>query len=267
MREKIVAETKPPKDLAAAYKLFQKFALGDQESYYKSAVKRYRKAGEQANQLRAFFAFLAGVSAALAGLLVAAYLVPGAFANDGICAELPQSTAVFESTEENITIANAPPDAPPTRPTYCLAIEIGVGFLTVLAIIAPVIGAGFTTLADLYQWDRLVTIYDAALENITVADAQSPLDEMDDITYRAALRAYAEGTLSVMRDETAQWGQLIKTPPQLDEFLDEERVKAAKVNGSADDLVPGREAVPPRTPRTPPPPPPDTPLTPDGSGG
>jgi hypothetical protein len=265
-----VAESRPPKDLQAAYQLFEKFALGDQESYYKSAVKRYRKAGEQVNQLRAFFAFLSGVSAALAGVLVAAYLVPGSFANNGICAALPQTSAIVEPAQ--VEGEQAAAGEPVTRPTYCLAVEIGVGFLTVMAIIAPVVGAGFTTLSDLYQWDRLVTIYDAALENITVADAQSPLDDMDPVTYRAALRAFAEGTLSVMRDETAQWGQLIKTPPQLEQFLEEERTKAALVKGSADDLVEGRDVETPRRPPQPPPAAPEPVLPPEpdsppGAGG
>jgi hypothetical protein len=46
------------------------------------------------------------------------------------------------------------------------------------------------------------------------------------VNYNAALRAFAEGTLSVMRDETAQWGQLIRPPRQIEEFLQAEARKA-----------------------------------------
>jgi hypothetical protein len=105
-----------------------------------------------------------------------------------------------------------------------------IGIFTVAAIVLPAFGALFSMLADLYQWDRLITIYDAARENIEVADAQSPEDVIaDDIMYRAALMAYAEGTLSVMSDETAQWGQAIRTPAQLEKYLDDARIRAERV--------------------------------------
>jgi hypothetical protein len=105
--------------------------------------------------------------------------------------------------------------------------------LLVVAVVAPALGAAFTTLADLYQWDRLITVYDVALENLEVADAQSPLPAMDDLVFRAALRAYTEGTLSVMRDETAQWGQLIKTPASLEAFIVQEAARAEAASQSA----------------------------------
>ena len=90
----------------------------------------------------------------------------------------------------------------------------------------PDIGSAFTTLADLYQWDRMIALYESALENLDVADAQSPLDEMNDDIYRAAFLTYAEGTLEVMNDETAQWGQLTKPPQQLVQFVEEQEQKA-----------------------------------------
>ena len=98
----------------------------------------------------------------------------------------------------------------------------------ILAVVTPAIGGAFTTLASLYQWDRTVNIYEGALENLEVADSQSPMDEMDDITYKAALRAYVENTLRVMAEETAQWGQSVRTPPQLATFVEEEKQKAAR---------------------------------------
>src|SRR5207244_7780387 len=97
--------------------------------------------------------------------------------------------------------------------------------LMVVAIVARGLGGAFGSLADLYQWDRVRTIYQASLENIGVANAFRPDPDMDPATYRASLRAYTEGTLNVMRDESAQWGQLIRTPEQLDRFIAEETAK------------------------------------------
>jgi hypothetical protein len=102
--------------------------------------------------------------------------------------------------------------------------------LVIIAVIAPVIGGAFGTLADLYQWDRLVTVYEGALANIEVADALSPDAEEPDDRYNAALQAYAEGTLSIMRDESAQWGQLIRPPRQIQEFLEAAEKRVNTVN-------------------------------------
>lgn len=96
-----------------------------------------------------------------------------------------------------------------------------VNLLIVAATGLPAFAAFFNMLADLYQWDKLISIYDAASENIEVADALSPLDEMEDVKYLASLRAYTQGTLDVMSDETAQWGQSIRTPKGVQEFLEQ----------------------------------------------
>jgi hypothetical protein len=104
--------------------------------------------------------------------------------------------------------------------------------LAVAAIVLPALGAAFSTLADLYQWDKLTSIYDSALENLEVADSLSPVDSIpDDTVYETALRAYAEGTLAVMSDETAQWGQSIRTPAQLNQFVEQERRRVARLQG------------------------------------
>jgi hypothetical protein len=220
------------KRMEAVYEMFDAFALEDQRNYYRATLNKFRDSGAQVNGLRAFFSLLAGLASALAGLIVQSLLVTG-----GQCAPNP---------------------TPPELMLFCDNVKIGVGFLMILAVVAPAVGGAFGTLADLFQWDRMMTIYDSALENIDVADARSPDPEMDDITYRASLRAYVEGTLSVMRDETAQWGQLIRTPPQLDQFIQEEQEKAARVSsgkpaGSAS-TNPGPSAPPvsPPDPTSPP---------------
>ena len=233
--------------LKAAYRVFQRFALEDQRAYYAQAVQRYRKAAGQANLLRATLALLTGLSAALAGLLVAAYLTTGSFANNGECSRLGAPESLFQDAPP----AEGAPATQALRPAYCNSLEAFVMVLTVITIVAPALGAAFTTLADLYQWDRLASIYETALENLEVADAQSPVEDMPDLEYRASLRAYAEGALDVMRDESAQWGLSARAPLQLEKLLEEERLKAQRVGGSADDLTLG----------TPEPPAPDRPKT------
>lgn len=242
--------------MRAVYNIFQRFALEDQRGYWIRASAKYRKAAGQVNFIVALFSFLTGFSAALAGLLVSAYLVEGSFVNGGACATLRESQIVVNTLqglgmigqEDNIealqdivsnsenpavnnpTVQEALTDLTATQDTNCEAIRGIVNLLMILAVVTPAVGGAFTTLASLYQWDRTVAIYDNALQNLEVADAQSPLDAMDDLTYRAALRAYIENTLQVMSEETAQWGQSVRTPPQLQQFIDEEKTKAARAS-------------------------------------
>jgi len=242
--------------MRAAYRIFQRFALEDQRGYWIRASARYRKAAGQVNFIIALFSSLPGFSAALAVLLVSAYLVEGSFANGGACATLRESQSLVTSlqdlgvigeedsiqalqdltvTSENLPIDNAAVQQAvtvlvETQDANCDTVRWLVNMLMILAVVTPAIGGAFTTLASLYQWDRTVSIYDGALQNLEVADAQSPVDEMDDLTYRAALRAYIENTLQVMSEETAQWGQSVRTPPELAQFIEEEKTKAARAS-------------------------------------
>ncbi len=186
-------------DLEARYEVFDKFALNDQRDYYKSTIAKFRTSASQVNRYRALFAFLTGLSAALAGYIVQVNFLEGSYCTTG---------------------------AAGVGTSHCQIMQFLLGVFIIGSIAMPALGAFFNTLADLYQWDRLITIYDAAMENIEVADARSPIKEMDDLHYRASLRAFTEGTLLVMSDETAQWGQSIRVPPQLENFIEEEREKA-----------------------------------------
>lgn len=176
------------KQMEALNIIFDKFALGDQRSYYRSIVDSYRKAAAQINFMRALSSLLAGLSAALAGLIVQSSYVTG-------------SCTVGDPT------------------SVCNTTDFFMFGLMLLAVLSPAIGGALTTLADLYQWDRLITVYDDALKNLALADARSPDPEMDDLTYRASLAAFSEGTLNVMFDESGQWGQMIRTPKQIEDFL------------------------------------------------
>src|SRR5579859_3435621 len=103
-----------------------------------------------------------------------------------------------------------------------------VSLLLIVAVVAPALGGAFGTLADLFQWDRLITIYKTAEENVIVAEALAPDIAMPDGEYWAALQAFTEGTLTVMRDETAQWGQLIRDPEQIRNFIEQARKRATE---------------------------------------
>jgi hypothetical protein len=173
--------------------LFEYFALKDQRDYYIHKVKQNRNAAAQVNRIRALFSFLAGVSSALAGLIVVTSLPA-----DMNCSTAPD----VNSCNLNLFIVSA---------------------LVIVSVVAPAIGAAFTTLADLFQWDRQVDVYNAALNNINKADALSPLAEMPDDIYKLSLQAFAQGTLSVMNDEQAQWGQLIRTPQSLEKFIEDSK--------------------------------------------
>lgn len=188
--------------MRAVHSVFQYFALEDQRAYYVRTIERSRAAARRVSQLRAGFALLTGLASAFVGLLVAL-------------------------NREQCFVAEvvAGPD--------CESVQLLVGIALIAAVAAPALGSAFTTLNDLYQWDRAIAIYESALENIEVADAQSPDEEMDDEMYEKALRAYAEGALAVMSDETAQWGQLIRPPQQLEAFVAQAQTQLAQAQSRA----------------------------------
>ncbi len=180
--------------------LFDTFAIKDQRKYYEKAINRYRKSGAQVNRLRAYFSLFTGLAAALAGLIVQTSFVPGARCNvaGGI-------------------------------PSDCTFLTGITALLSIIAVAAPALGGALGTLADLYQWDRLTSIYENALDTLGIADAYSPDSEIDDLaTYRASMNAFSQGTLNVMEDEAAQWGQLVRQPEEISKFIDAEREKVQR---------------------------------------
>jgi hypothetical protein len=192
----------------ALFKVFEHFAFVDQRSYYRARVQRSEHAGNEVNLLRAGSSLIAGTASALAALLVALNIGSG-----GQCAEAAMNAA---------TLVN--PD---------LMCNLILPILAVTAVIAPAFGAAFTTIADLYQWDRTVSIYRAALENLEVADALSPQPEDSNAEYWRGVHSYAKGTLDVMSDETAQWGTLIRTPQQITTFQAKSLGLARATNAAA----------------------------------
>ncbi len=203
------------KDYEARYQLFQYFALNDQRTYYNRTAAKNRAAGTQVNRYRAMLAFLTGASAALVGVIVQI-----AFVNGGTCTADPN--AGLCSVWSGVVLA-----------------------LTVASVTLPAVAAFFSTLADLYQWDRLISIYDSAKENLEVADALSPDSEMPTNVYRQAYANYVEGTLTVMNDESAQWGQSIRTPQALQEFVQAQRQRAAEVGGVSPESAEPSDTVTP----------------------
>ena len=123
----------------------------------------------------------------------------------------------------------------PVQGTPCGFYQIVILTCIVLSIALPAAGAFFNSLVDLYQWDRLIGVYESAVENINVADALSPDEAQDDMAYLQSYSDYVKGTLQVMSDETAQWGQSIRAPRATEEFLKEAQARAAEINANADE--------------------------------
>jgi hypothetical protein len=102
--------------------------------------------------------------------------------------------------------------------------------LVIIAIIAPAIAAGFNTLADLYQWQRMYTTFGNAFESMAKAAGQEPVrGHQDPIRLRALLDLYVSTTLNIMGDETNQWGQLIREPEEIEQYLTKAQERVDKL--------------------------------------
>ena len=201
-------------DWELRYELFDRFALKDQKNYYQKVIGNNRKAAMQVNQLRAIFAFLTGFSAALAGLIMQT-----TFVDSASCGALAAQAG--------------------TLPSYCDGMKGLTMLLAVFAVVFPAVGTMFSSLSDLYQWDKLNDIYNVSLENLELSDALSPsekIPENEPEIYAASVRAFVAGTLDVMADESSQWGQSIRTPEQMEKFLEDAKAKSQQVSSGDIDL-------------------------------
>ena len=190
--------------------IFDKYALKDQIHYYEDTVKRHEKALRQVNQIRATLSLLTGIASAAAALITQLALTQGAICH-----------------AETISAASVPNNACPWIRGFMLA-------CIVASIVLPAAGGFFNSLMDLFQWDRLISIYESATENIRRADALSPDDEQPDNEYVQSYYDYVHGTLQVMSDETAQWGQSIRAPQSTERFVSQEQDAADKTGGNAE---------------------------------
>lgn len=212
--------------MEAKYRMFDHFTLSDQRIYYNNSVARNRMAARQVNFLRALCALLTIIVTGIATYIV---------------------QTQFSSTSGNACGV----DSELAAGAFCLQSQGIVNALLLLSIVFPAFGAFFNMLADLYQWDRLIKVYDEAGKSLEIPDAMSPDPRMSDQEYRANLLAYTTGTLKVMRDETGQWGQLIRPSEDIDQFRDRAEkyyrdLESAKLGGSAPgSLKPAGE--PPKT--------------------
>ncbi|MDZ4769022.1 MAG: hypothetical protein SGJ24_07835 [Chloroflexota bacterium] len=217
-------------DLNVRFRIFERAVLEDQRAYYKREIDRNQRASRQINRTRAFFAFLAGVAsllAALVGGFIASRQGQGACALAELSSIASANLDQAQSAEIDAALSRGGNDAEESTMS-CNGLRIFTSILMIVAVGAPALGAAFTTLADLYQWERLASIYETAQKSLAVSDALSPLEEEPDQVYHASLNAFVEGTLSVMRDETSQWGQLVKMPDALQEYIDRARDAAEK---------------------------------------
>lgn len=182
--------------VAARTALFDQFLLKDQKTYYLNTFSRSDKSARQVNTLRAFCSLITGLAAIGTGL-------------------------IFSITDGNVTT---------TSSGTVVSVSLLVAVLLVISIIAPALGGAFSTLADLYQWDRLASIYRSALASIEVADSLSPSEKNKTSEYIRRAKIFAKGSLAVMSDETGQWGSLIRTPDQLEAFIKSEAEYASELS-------------------------------------
>jgi len=174
--------------MEARYKLFDHFALEDQRQYYNKVVARNRLAARQVNFIRASCALMTIIVTAIATYFVQMRFTAGGSGNEGCVG------------------------------SDCAALQTFVNTLLFFSVFFPAMGAFFNMLADLFQWDRLVKVYDEAVKGLDIPDSVSPNPKMPDAEYVTNLYAYVLGTLKVMKDETGQWGQLIKPSDDLEKF-------------------------------------------------
>lgn len=223
-------------DLDARFRIFERAVLEDQRAYYKREIERSQRAARQINRTRAFFAFMAGVASLLAAIFGGLSAQQGlgacevvsqldAIAQLNLAPELRDAMTAQVAENTNIDVG--------ASSLTCNALRIFTSALMIIAVGAPALGAAFTTLADLYQWERLSSVYNTALKSLAVSDALSPLQEEPDPVYHASLNAFVEGTLSVMRDETSQWGQLVKMPDALQDYIDKAKERSDEDDAKA----------------------------------
>lgn len=198
------------KDLRARYWIFQEAVLDDQRKYYSRTVEIYEKAARGVRFWRALMALVAGAASLLVSLIILSASSSGALqaCNAESLNEFSANTIEITASTQSMI-----------EEVDCSPVRTHAPILIIIATVAPAIAAAFATLADLYQWDRLSSIYKNAYRSLAVPDALSPDDEMNDEVYLASLQAYAEGTLRVIRDETSQWGQSVKIPEALQEYI------------------------------------------------
>lgn len=102
--------------------------------------------------------------------------------------------------------------------------------LVVIAVVAPGIGATFGSLISLFQWDRLMTVYDSTYKSILVADAMSPRPNVEqDADYYTQMLAFVDSSLDIMQEETGQFGSLTRSSQQIEEFVKKSTARAEEV--------------------------------------
>jgi hypothetical protein len=91
----------------------------------------------------------------------------------------------------------------------------GIFEVTTRLLIIAALGSGaaallFLILPLLYQWERLIAVFQSSLNSLEDIDASSPLRSQpiaDDAEYRRVVEAFTEDVLRVLEAESSQYGQ------------------------------------------------------------
>jgi hypothetical protein len=178
------------------YDLFRKNYFDDQVDYYQKTRLRYERLSKFVDNRRLMASALTILFSALVSL-----------------------TAGFLASR-----ASCSPGATPTPDSICTAGEWFVLALVVLTAILPGFGWLLSTLLELYQWTRFTELYESAQNNLQYVESSiSPDPLMNDEEFVASVRDFANNSIKVLVDESAQWGQLNRTPLDINQRLVESR--------------------------------------------
>ncbi len=92
----------------------------------------------------------------------------------------------------------------------CGVIGAVARFLIIAALTGGAVALLFLFIPLLYQWERLIAVFQASLLNLETIGAASPLNSQpiaDDGEYRREVESFTEAVLRVLEEESAQYGQ------------------------------------------------------------
>ncbi|MBK8024700.1 MAG: DUF4231 domain-containing protein [Chloroflexi bacterium] len=157
-------------------RIFYEFMLNDTRSFYHSKIRSYRQAARECGLIGAFALLVGSIATAAAAILS--------------------------------------PNAPDLATCGDLLCQLHAS-ISPLLVLVTLMSAGiaifFFMLPLLQQWERRIVTFETSLENLEVADAYSPVPQMDDRAFRLELETFAENALRTMEEEAAQFGQIIRS--------------------------------------------------------
>lgn len=163
----------------AMWRLLRRFLYDNASVYYKTKIDRYRRVNSLCNRFGAFSNVMAGIYIAAAGVIT---VVRQVFSLD-----LPGLAGVCGGP-------------------VCDILALLVPLLIIASLFSAASALLFGILPLIYQWERLIVIFETSLDNLDQVDAE-PDDTLPDAAFRSQFEAFIEAALRVLETEAAQYGQ------------------------------------------------------------